>query len=339
MDSNTMIKILPWAAAALAGVAMLVAAMYAIIHLQQAALARQARTAIARAGGGEVVAHLDAADRQRKASRDSLFSLVRIGHIMEHIPGLAALTDSLTEMGTGDPRSRLSQILGIANLPHQLDSAGYSSKGLTPRDIVSAKYGGMLLTLLIAIVLGILPTSLSSAILFLFLMYMGFYLPTYLVREAITKRAAAIRGALARAADVIAMSVSAGIPIERAVDEYCKLFENPLSDEFTRTLDEINVGRSSRDAWIATAERNVGTVDELSRFASSIAQALTMGTPLETTLRSQARELRTRRRQLFQAAAARAPIKMIIPLVFLLLPALLVVLMGPIAVKMIGGGG
>lgn len=337
MDSDTMIKVMPWAAAGLIAVAVMVAAVYGVMRLQQASLARQARTAIARAGGGEVVAHLDA-EAKRKTSRDSIFSLVRIGHAMEYIPGLRALTDSLTELGLGDPRSRLNQLLGIANLPHLLDSAGYSSKGLTPRDVVSAKYGGMLLTLLIAVVLGILPTSVSGTILFLFLMYMGFYLPTYLLREAITKRAAAIRGALARAADVIAMSVSAGIPIERAVDEYCNLFHNPLSDELNRTLNEINVGRSSRDAWIATAERNVGAVDDLARFASSIAQALTMGTPLESTLRNQARELRTRRRQLFQAAAARAPIKMIIPLVFLLLPALLVILLGPIAVKMIGGG-
>lgn len=338
MDTEKIIPILPYAAAALASLAVGFMVVYGIMNAQRATLARRARAAVVRAGGSDIVARMDAQVKKPKGSSDSLFTFARIGHALEAIPGLRSLTDTLTEIGLNDPRSRIPQLLGLSNLPRMIDNSGYSSRGLTPRDVVVAKYTGVIFTALIGLVLGIYPTSVTGLILFLFVLYMGFYMPTYLLREAITKRAAAIRGALARASDVIAMSVNAGIPIEKAVNEYCELFQNPLSDEFNRVLDEINVGRSSRDAWIACAERNSGTVEELARFANSIAQSLAMGTPLEATLRGQARELRTRRRQLFQAAAARAPIKMIIPLVFLLLPALMVILLGPIAVRFIGGG-
>ncbi len=336
-NSDFVITTLPWAAAVLFALAVMVAVAYGIVNLQRAALARRARQALVSAGGSGVVARLDAEDKRRKGRSDTLTQFVSLGHALEVIPGLGKLADGLAQMGLDEPRSRLNQILGLANLPRLIDNAGLSGKGITPRDVVVAKFSGLLLTLIIALVLGIYPTSLSRIFIFLFILYMGFYMPTYLLREAITKRAMAIRGALSRAADVIAMSVSAGIPIEKAVTEYCSLFQNPLSDELNRTIDAINVGRSSRDAWLDTAERNTGSVDELARFANSIAQALALGTPIENTLRGQARELRTRRRQLFQAAAARAPIKMIIPLVFLLLPSLMVVLMGPIAVKLING--
>ncbi len=337
MMPTTLIGWMPIIAAVLASFAVMVAVIYGFTSWQRTRLAAQARQAIIRAGGSAAVARIDAEEKKQKKESNSLNQLIQMGRIIEKIPGLSAVVNGLTEAGLNEPRSRTNIILGTANLPRMLDNAGLSGKGVTPRDVVTAKLGGMLLTLVIALVFGIYPTSVSKILIFLFVLYMGFYMPTYLLKEEITKRATKIRNALSRAADVIAMSVSAGIPIEKAVREYCDLFQNALSEEFERTLDEINVGRSSRDAWISTAERNTGAVDDLARLANSIAQALTMGTPLEATLRGQARELRTRRRQLFQAAAARAPIKMMIPLVFLLLPSLMVVLLGPIAAKFIGG--
>jgi tight adherence protein C len=101
----------------------------------------------------------------------------------------------------------------------------------------------------------------------------------------------------------------------------------PLSDEFARMLGEVRAGASRANAMRAMEERS--NVPELRSFVLAILQADTSGVSIGRVLRAQADEMRIKRRQLAQEAAQKAPVKMLIPMVFCIFPALFVVVLGP----------
>jgi tight adherence protein C len=100
-----------------------------------------------------------------------------------------------------------------------------------------------------------------------------------------------------------------------------------LSDEFSRMLGEVRAGASRADAMRALDQRT--NVPEIRSFVLAILQADTFGVSIGRVLRAQAEEMRIKRRQLAQERAQKAPVKMLIPMVFCIFPALFVVVIGP----------
>jgi len=162
--------------------------------------------------------------------------------------------------------------------------------------------------------------------------YVGFSGPTFWLRKFVNKRIKAIRKAMADVVDLIVLSIEAGLGFDMAVGQAVEKTKGPLADELRRVLDEVRVGKSQSDAFRAMAQRV--KMPELTLLIAAIDQAMKMGTGLASALRLQATEIRERRMAFVKEQAGKLPVKMMLPLVFFIFPALFIVILGPAAVKM-----
>jgi tight adherence protein C len=156
---------------------------------------------------------------------------------------------------------------------------------------------------------------------------LGYLLPTIWLRLRISRRQGDILRALPDALDLLTISVEAGLGFDAAMTKVTEKWDNQLSRAFVRVLVEIQMGTLRRDALRGMAER--AGVPELTSFVAAIIQADQLGVSLARVLHIQSEQMRIRRRQRAEELAHQAPIKMMIPLVFLIFPALFVVLLGP----------
>lgn len=163
----------------------------------------------------------------------------------------------------------------------------------------------------------------------------GFLLPSIWLGRKIKARQKAIFRAMPNALDLLAVSVEAGLGFDQAIAEVCGKWRNALTEEFDILLAELRMGRTRREALKGLMERT--GVPELGAFASALIQADELGASISRTLTIQAEQIRIRRRQRAEEAARKAGIKMLFPLVFLMFPALFVVILGP-AIPLITSG-
>jgi len=162
----------------------------------------------------------------------------------------------------------------------------------------------------------------------------GFVLPSIMLGRAMKKRQQLMRKALPDALDLITIGVSAGLAFDGALGEIIEKWDNDLSHEFATMLGELRMGAGRRQALLNLADRT--QVDEIQLMVSQLIQADELGMSLTDTLLTLADQMRLRRRQHAEELAHKAAVKMLIPLVFLIFPALFIVILGPAAADMIG---
>ncbi len=155
----------------------------------------------------------------------------------------------------------------------------------------------------------------------------GYRLPSMWLGSRIKARKRLMTKALPDVLDLIAVSVEAGLGFDGALQRVAEKSRPPLRDELGRTLSEIRLGRTRAEALRDLADRT--DIAELRQVVSAIVQAEQMGVGLAKPLRVESDALRVRRRQRAEEQAMKTPVKLLFPLVFLIFPALFIVLLGP----------
>lgn len=242
------------------------------------------------------------------------------------IPAARSLLALLGKYGAKQSSERLRTNLQQAGNPG----------GITPTMFVG-------LRVVLALVLGVIITvvTMQSMPLTQGMMYsavgfgLGYMLPVTWLGQQIKKRKKAIMKALPDALDLLCISVEAGLAFDLALQRVTQKWDDELSREFKKVLSDIRLGRTRREALKDVAVRT--GVEDVQTFTAAVIQADQLGVSMSKILRLQSDQMRVRRRQRAEEAAQKAPIKMLFPMVFLIFPALFVVILGPAVPRIMSG--
>ena len=161
-------------------------------------------------------------------------------------------------------------------------------------------------------------------------LFIGYYLPEWILRSKSGKRQGAIRRALPDALDLLSITVEAGLGFDAAMARVARQAGGPLGEEMHRVLQEMQLGKSRAEALRDLGERS--SVPELKSFVLAMVQADIFGVSIAKVLHVQANEMRIKRRQRAEEQAQKVPVKIIFPLILCIFPSLFVVLLGPAAI-------
>jgi tight adherence protein C len=240
--------------------------------------------------------------------------------LVPFLGALGALGTRLTPVGM---HRRIGRRLVLAGSP-----PGWTADRVAALKVLAAG-SGVALGWLVAMALGLNGlTYVGALILF---GGIGGLIPGATLDIKAKTRQELIRRALPDTMDLLTISVEAGLGFDAALSQVVKSTEGPLAHEIARMLQEIQVGASRIDALRNLADRS--DVEELRGFTLAMIQAEQFGVSISKVLRSQADVLRTKRRQRAEEKAMKVPVKILFPLIFCILPAMFVVLMGPAVIR------
>jgi tight adherence protein C len=230
----------------------------------------------------------------------------------------------LTPRGTA---TRIDRLLGTAGRP-----AGWPVERVLTAKLVLVAVAAGLGTLL----LSARPTALLVAVV-VAVTATAYVVPELLLTSRGQERQRAIGLELADTLDQMTIAVEAGLGFESALARAGRTGTGPLAEELVRTLQDIAVGQPRREAYLALAERT--GVPDLRRFIRAVVQADVYGVSIADVLRTQAAEMRLKRRQRAEEKAMQIPVKVIFPLILCILPTLFIVLLGPAAMDIAASFG
>jgi len=179
-------------------------------------------------------------------------------------------------------------------------------------------------------------TNQSNFLLLLVCGIIGVFLPDFVLRQKIRKRQEEITDALPDGLDLLVVCIEAGLGLNAAfvrITEEFQLSSPALSEEFDVVNREMVAGKPRQEALRALSERS--GVEDVKSLVAMLVQTEKLGTSLSQSLRVHSDSLRTRRRQRAEEAAAKTTIKLVFPLVFLMFPALFIVILGPGVIQII----
>jgi tight adherence protein C len=239
------------------------------------------------------------------------------------LPTAKRLGKRLVRLTPFDLNSRINELLILAGTP----------VGWDPERVVALKIIGGVAGLVGGVLLAaLLPIAAVLKIGFVVLFTLiGYVMPGAQVSTMAAKRQRAIQRQLPDVMDLLTISVEAGLGFDAALSQVTKNVPGPLAEEIGRLLQEIQIGSSRAEAFRHLGDRT--NVAELQSFTLSMIQADLFGVSIANVLRAQSKELRQKRRQRAEELAQKIPVKLLFPMIFLVLPALFVIILGPGAIK------
>ncbi len=164
---------------------------------------------------------------------------------------------------------------------------------------------------------------------------LGAALPVIWLRDIALKRERRILRELPNALEVVSLCCEAGLTVEQGIDQYLKNARpNPLGFEFSALLEQTRSG-SSRKAALETAASRLQLTD-FSLFTTSLIHAERFGTGVAKTLRQLSLTLRDKQTQMAEKAVQELPVKMLLPLVFFIMPVTFLIIFGPVFLQFLG---
>jgi tight adherence protein C len=224
--------------------------------------------------------------------------------------------------------SRFTPKRSVENVQHQLDLAGNPyhwgpTEFLGVRAIVLILFVSLGIFVLIAGAMApmqkLMVSGASTAA--------GIFLPTLWLKSKISRRQKSITKSLPDALDLLTICVEAGLGFDAAMAKVAEKWEDELSYAFRRLIQEVQLGKLRREALRDMSDRM--DVADVSTFVAAIIQADQLGVSIARVLRIQSDQMRLRRRQRAEELARASQLKILPPVVFLIFPAILIVLLGP----------
>jgi tight adherence protein C len=241
------------------------------------------------------------------------------------VPMLRKFTGLGERLAPSGQHDRIRHKLDLAGSPPRWDADRVLAfKGL---GLVGLGFTGFALPLILGF--GALPAIGAAIVLGL----VGYFAPDLGLYQMAYDRSEKIQRTLPDALDLLTISVEAGLGFDAALAQVARNTEGPLADEFFRVLQEMQIGLGRAEAFRALTERT--NVADLRNFVTAMIQADVFGIPVANVLRVQAREMRIKRMQRAEEKAQKVPVKILFPLIFCILPALFVVVIGPAAITII----
>ncbi|WAJ31744.1 type II secretion system F family protein [Arthrobacter sp. FX8] len=197
--------------------------------------------------------------------------------------------------------------------------------------VLSAKLGLGLVGASFGLYLATIGTTPIMKLAGLFVIFLGYFIPDLLLYSKGLERQKAMQLELANTLDQMLISVEAGLGFEGAMARAGENGKGPLAEELVRTLQDMQVGRSRRESYIALAERT--NIPELRSFVQAVVQADTYGIAISRVLRVQAKVMRVKRRQRAEEKAMKLPVMILFPLLFFIFPVLFIAILGPAVIN------
>lgn len=221
----------------------------------------------------------------------------------------------------------------LERVQHRLDLAG-NPRSWGPDRLLAVKGFGLLGGVAFGLLFGAKHNAGVLVLAAVALGALGLLLPDILVRNLGEKRQIELRKRLPDALDTLTVCVEAGLGFDAALGRVARNLDGPVAQECARVLQEMQFGKSRVQALRALAART--DVAELRTFVSAVAQSSELGISIGDVLREQAKQMRVKRRQRAEEKAQKLQIKLLMPLIACLLPAMFTVVLGPAAIEIVG---
>ncbi|UYN91047.1 MAG: type II secretion system F family protein [Anaerolineales bacterium] len=240
----------------------------------------------------------------------------------------------------GELAQRFTPQNAITETRRMLDMAG-APRWLEPTVFLASRLiFGLGLGALMFFVFSLSPTTspfaLTSMLIIGGSIFIGFFLPNMLLNRSVRRRQTEVTKAMPDAMDLLTICVEAGLGFDAAMRKVVEKWDNDLARAFARVLQEIQLGKLRREALRDMSAR-LG-VDEINTFVAAVIQSEQLGVSMARVLRVQADAMRVKRRQRAEENAQKAPVKMLLPMAFLIFPTIMIILLGPAVLQIIRSG-
>ena len=226
----------------------------------------------------------------------------------------------------GRQESSSADLVKRAGLEGRVDEDGVRAARLRLAGMGAA--AGAVVGAVISLEMGLLLAAVAAAA--------GLYAPTWALRRLERERALELERSLPEMLEVVALGLRSGLSFDRSFQLYSMHFPSSFARSCASAQKSWSLGLRTRDEALRELAQSYRS-DQLERTAERIVRSLRFGSALAPDLEAAAAEARARRRSQVEERVAKAPVKMMVPTGALILPAMLILILGPILLELMQG--